>query len=163
MLNFASDGLPVSAPKSSILRHVSNRAVGRGQRVQGADQVSQVLDVRLGERLGAVATGGRRGRAVSPGPSAGEGPITSGSGTGTRVTAHPAAGRGQVPARFGSRRARGSLRRSLGLKLPLGPITGLTESGFAAPAAGPRQSRRIVDRVPGPVLVLLWSALRRYW
>ena len=42
LLNFASDGLPVSAPQSSILRHVSNGAVGRGQSVQGADQVAQV-------------------------------------------------------------------------------------------------------------------------
>ena len=42
LLNFASGGLPVSAPRSSILRHVSNRTVGRGQRVQGADQVAQV-------------------------------------------------------------------------------------------------------------------------
>ena len=40
LLNFASGGLPVSAPRSSILRHVSNRTVGRGQRVQGADQVA---------------------------------------------------------------------------------------------------------------------------
>ena len=41
-LNFASDELPVSAPKSSILRHVSDCAGRRGQRVQGPDQVAQV-------------------------------------------------------------------------------------------------------------------------
>ena len=42
LLNFGSGGPLVSPTNASMLRHVSNHAVGRGQRIQSNDQVRQI-------------------------------------------------------------------------------------------------------------------------